>query len=480
MAQNDVLKRYIDAGLAFTALTQARAEALVKDLVKVGEVQADQARDAVTDLLERSRKNSEKLLETVRTEVRQQITSLGLATQADLDRIEQRIASVIGTATAPAKGGRQEGAGEEEGSAPRRRPPKKAAAKKKAPAKRAPAKKSAEEGLIRWRAAASTPSWCDGAWRPAASRRRPTSRPGGSPSAARRRTRPARLVAPGEPIRVLGPAPRFVGRGGEKLDAALTRFAVAGRGAARPRPRRVHRRVHRLPPAARRRVGGGRRRRLRAAPRAAARRPSGGGPASGPTSATWSRATSGAPADLVVADLSFISLRTVLPAVLALTAPGADLVLLVKPQFEAGREEAARGRGVITDPDGVAAGARGGRCRARAGGSRHHGRHGLTAHRCRRQRGVPRCTPAPPPSRRSTSLPRSTPRRRSRRLADGGHRVRPPPRAHPGRRPGTGGGRLAAGRGPRGAHPAARRRHRRAGLPRLRRRVARRRASTWR
>ena len=103
MAQNDVLKRYIDAGLAFTALTQARAEELVKDLVRMGEVQADQARDAVADLLERSRKNSEKLLETVRTEVRQQITSLGLATQDDLDKIEQRIASVIGTATAPAK-----------------------------------------------------------------------------------------------------------------------------------------------------------------------------------------------------------------------------------------------------------------------------------------------------------------------------------------------------------------------------------------
>jgi len=59
----------------------------------------------------------------------------------------------------------------------------------------------------------------------------------------------------------------------------------------------------------------------------------------------------GAPAPLVVADLSFISLRTVLPNVVALAAPAADLVLLVKPQFEAGREEASRGRGVITDPE---------------------------------------------------------------------------------------------------------------------------------
>ncbi|MGH9274915.1 MAG: SAM-dependent methyltransferase, partial [Acidimicrobiales bacterium] len=55
-------------------------------------------------------------------------------------------------------------------------------------------------------------------------------------------------------------------------------------------------------------------------------------------------------ADVLVADLSFISLRTVLPAALPLAAPGADVVLLVKPQFEAGRQEAARGKGVITDP----------------------------------------------------------------------------------------------------------------------------------
>ena len=53
---------------------------------------------------------------------------------------------------------------------------------------------------------------------------------------------------------------------------------------------------------------------------------------------------------MLVADLSFISLRTVLPGAVALGRPGADLVCLVKPQFEAGREEAARGKGVITDP----------------------------------------------------------------------------------------------------------------------------------
>jgi 23S rRNA (cytidine1920-2'-O)/16S rRNA (cytidine1409-2'-O)-methyltransferase len=55
-------------------------------------------------------------------------------------------------------------------------------------------------------------------------------------------------------------------------------------------------------------------------------------------------------ADLVVMDCSFISLRKILPAAVALLQPSANLVALVKPQFEAGRKEADRGAGVISDP----------------------------------------------------------------------------------------------------------------------------------
>lgn len=52
--------------------------------------------------------------------------------------------------------------------------------------------------------------------------------------------------------------------------------------------------------------------------------------------------------ELTVADLSFISLRTVLPALRACTADEGDLLVMVKPQFEVGREEA--GEGVVRDP----------------------------------------------------------------------------------------------------------------------------------
>ena len=56
----------------------------------------------------------------------------------------------------------------------------------------------------------------------------------------------------------------------------------------------------------------------------------------------------GGPVELTVADLSFISLRLVLPALAACTADG-DLVLMVKPQFEVGKERVGAG-GVVRDP----------------------------------------------------------------------------------------------------------------------------------
>jgi 23S rRNA (cytidine1920-2'-O)/16S rRNA (cytidine1409-2'-O)-methyltransferase len=166
---------------------------------------------------------------------------------------------------------------------------------------------------------------------------------GGAPA-----TKASRLVSTVEPLHVLGPPPRFVGRGGEKLDAALDRFAVAVSGR---RAIDVGASTGGFTDCLLQRgaasvvavdVGYGQlHERLRADPRVQVHE------------RTNIRAVGpgdlGAPAPILVADLSFISLRTVLSQVLALGAPGADLVALVKPQFEAGREEAARGRGVITD-----------------------------------------------------------------------------------------------------------------------------------
>jgi 23S rRNA (cytidine1920-2'-O)/16S rRNA (cytidine1409-2'-O)-methyltransferase len=57
-----------------------------------------------------------------------------------------------------------------------------------------------------------------------------------------------------------------------------------------------------------------------------------------------------APADLIVADCSFISLRKILPPAVALIRASGRIVALIKPQFEAGKAEADKGAGVITDP----------------------------------------------------------------------------------------------------------------------------------
>ena len=59
------------------------------------------------------------------------------------------------------------------------------------------------------------------------------------------------------------------------------------------------------------------------------------------------------PPQLVVSDVSFISLTKALPAALDLAKPGADLVALIKPQFEAGREHVGKG-GLVKDPEVIA------------------------------------------------------------------------------------------------------------------------------
>ena len=56
------------------------------------------------------------------------------------------------------------------------------------------------------------------------------------------------------------------------------------------------------------------------------------------------------PVDLGTVDASFISLTLVLPAIVASLRPGGDILALVKPQFEAGREQVQHG-GVVRDPN---------------------------------------------------------------------------------------------------------------------------------
>ncbi len=165
---------------------------------------------------------------------------------------------------------------------------------------------------------------------------------GGAPAAT-----PARQVRPDEPIHVERPAARYVSRGGEKLAAALEQFAVRVEG------RRAldagastggftdcllqHGAAHVDAVD----VGRGQLAwSLRTDPRVTVREQV--------NVRRLTPADLGGAVDLGVADLSFISLLTVAPALDACTTADAELVLLVKPQFEAGRPNVGRG-GIVRD-----------------------------------------------------------------------------------------------------------------------------------
>jgi 23S rRNA (cytidine1920-2'-O)/16S rRNA (cytidine1409-2'-O)-methyltransferase len=159
----------------------------------------------------------------------------------------------------------------------------------------------------------------------------------------------ARLIDPGDAVVLQGPPARFVSRGGDKLDAALDAFGIdvvglrvldAGastggftdcllqRGAGHVVAIDVgHGQMH---PKIRgdERVSVFERFHVR----------------------DLSADAIGGHVDLVVADLSFISIVRALPSLMAVCHPQAELVLLVKPQFEAGKAEVDRGSGVIRDP----------------------------------------------------------------------------------------------------------------------------------
>lgn len=134
MADKDVFQRYLDAGIAFTNVTRARAEELVQELVQNGEFQRSDARARVEELLERSRKSREALVNQVRREVSRQLESVGITSLEDLAK---QVAALL---QRTADAGRASTTGKKSGSkkaAAKKTPAKKAAAKK-APAKKAP------------------------------------------------------------------------------------------------------------------------------------------------------------------------------------------------------------------------------------------------------------------------------------------------------------------------------------------------------
>ena len=91
MADEHGFRRYLAAGMEWFSVTQQKAEAIVRDLADSGETAVGQAQKAFERLVERSRQGSEELRELVRSEIREQISALGLATKDDIARLEAKL-----------------------------------------------------------------------------------------------------------------------------------------------------------------------------------------------------------------------------------------------------------------------------------------------------------------------------------------------------------------------------------------------------
>ena len=139
MAAKDGFQKYLDAGIAFTTITRARAEELVQELVQSGDFQRSDAKARVDDLIERSRKGREVLVAQVRHEVSRQLDSVGINSLEDLAK---QVAALIGRTTEAGKAATSGAKGSPKKAAAKKSPGKKSAAKKAA-AKKSPAKKAA-------------------------------------------------------------------------------------------------------------------------------------------------------------------------------------------------------------------------------------------------------------------------------------------------------------------------------------------------
>jgi len=167
-------------------------------------------------------------------------------------------------------------------------------------------------------------------------------------SGERRLDKPGHAIAADMPIEVRGQPHPYVSRGGLKLEKALDHFAipVAGRvaldvgastgGFTDCLLQRGAAKVYAIDVGTNQLAW-----KLRTDPRVISREKT--------NIREVTREQAPEPIDLIVCDASFIGLRTALPAALALTAPGAHLVALIKPQFEVGKGRVGKG-GIVREP----------------------------------------------------------------------------------------------------------------------------------
>jgi polyhydroxyalkanoate synthesis regulator phasin len=136
---NPSLQRYSEAASGLTNLTTAKAEQIVKQLVRSGEAAGDQVGDLVEDLLERSRSNRDSLAALVRAETTRAVKAMGLAPAKDVERLQKQVADLKRELVAI---DRESGAGRAPTTSTAKKSTAKKSTAKKSTAKKSTAKKS--------------------------------------------------------------------------------------------------------------------------------------------------------------------------------------------------------------------------------------------------------------------------------------------------------------------------------------------------
>lgn len=88
---SDPLARYIEAATGLTKMTRDTAEKVVRSLVEQGQTAASDPQQLVEQLVERSQANRQALIGIVRSETKRAVKRMGLATQADLERLQRQV-----------------------------------------------------------------------------------------------------------------------------------------------------------------------------------------------------------------------------------------------------------------------------------------------------------------------------------------------------------------------------------------------------
>lgn len=91
MSMRDVLAKMLSLGLGIVAVSKEQVEKVVDELVKKGEMAPAEARRMVDEMLERGRKERERLGEVIRNQIRKSLTELDLVSREELLTLQQRI-----------------------------------------------------------------------------------------------------------------------------------------------------------------------------------------------------------------------------------------------------------------------------------------------------------------------------------------------------------------------------------------------------